>query len=50
VETTRRFFARAAAQLKKLQIYECFYHEIFNEVERQRPLEDLLQFLEGVKG
>jgi alpha-beta hydrolase superfamily lysophospholipase len=50
VETTRRFFARAAAQLKKLQIYEGFYHEIFNEVERQRPLEDLLQFLEGVKG
>lgn len=27
--------------------YDGFYHEIFNEVERRRPIEDLCQWLDG---
>ena len=41
-------FARATANgLVTFRRYDGFYHEIFNEVERQRPIEDLCQWLDG---
>lgn len=44
-------FARACSNgLVTFRRYDGLYHEIFNEVERQRPIEDLCRWLEGVVG
>ena len=44
---TRWFFERLASADKTLHVYEGFYHELHNEVERQRPLADLAGWLEA---
>ncbi len=46
VECTKQFFERAQATNKSLQIYEGYYHEIFNEVERDKVVADLKDWLE----
>jgi alpha-beta hydrolase superfamily lysophospholipase len=38
-------FERLGSPDKTLQVYEGFFHEVFNEVERERPVRDLLAWL-----
>ncbi|MBN2497513.1 MAG: lysophospholipase [Deltaproteobacteria bacterium] len=45
VQESRRFFESAGSSDKRLEIYEDFYHEIFNELGRDRPLSDLVDWL-----
>lgn len=40
------FAAAAPKNLMTFRRYDGFYHEIFNEVERRRPIEDLCRWLE----
>ncbi len=42
---TERFFARAASRQKQLLIYKESYHEIFNDIEREKVFSDLNKFL-----
>jgi len=46
VECTRRFFESARVEDKSLKIYEGYFHEIFNEVERAKVITDLKDWLE----
>jgi alpha-beta hydrolase superfamily lysophospholipase len=46
VNLTRNFFGAVPAAEKELKVYEGYYHEIFNEVERARVLNDLAFWLE----
>jgi acylglycerol lipase len=39
VDATRRVFERIGAADKELVIYEGFYHELFNEPEKQEVFE-----------
>jgi len=45
VETTRRFFEAATAGDKRLVVYEGFRHELFNEIERDRPIGEAIAWL-----
>ncbi|HTN50869.1 MAG TPA: lysophospholipase [Anaeromyxobacter sp.] len=45
VETTRRFVEEARATDKRLVVYEGFRHEIFNELERDRPIGEAVAWL-----
>lgn len=45
-EGSRAFYAAATVEDKTLRLYEDFYHEIFNEVDKARPLADLVAWLE----
>jgi alpha-beta hydrolase superfamily lysophospholipase len=45
VDATRRLFAGAGSQDKHLEVYEGYYHEIFNEVGKDRVLTDLTAWL-----
>jgi alpha-beta hydrolase superfamily lysophospholipase len=47
-EGSKRFFARLPAGLAHLHVYDGMYHEIFNELDPQRPLADLKAWLEQV--
>jgi alpha-beta hydrolase superfamily lysophospholipase len=42
---SRRFVESAASADKKVVVYEGFRHEIFNEVERERPLAEAVAWL-----
>ena len=42
---SRAFVEAASAQDKQLQVYEGFRHELFNEVDRDRPLGDAVAWL-----
>jgi alpha-beta hydrolase superfamily lysophospholipase len=44
-EGSKRFFAQLPAGMAQLHVYDGFYHEIFNEVEVQRPFADLGSWL-----
>jgi alpha-beta hydrolase superfamily lysophospholipase len=44
-EQARRVFGRIGSRDKRLEIYEGFFHEVFNETERERPLSDLTGWL-----
>ena len=44
-EGTKRFHADAASTDKTLRLYEGFYHETFNEPEKQRVLDDLAAWI-----
>lgn len=46
-EATREFYERAGAADKTLHVYDGFYHESLNEVERARPLADLAAWLDA---
>jgi alpha-beta hydrolase superfamily lysophospholipase len=45
VEVARRVFARIGSPDKRFETYEGFFHEVFNETERERPLGDLTGWL-----
>ena len=45
-ERTRALFARLGSHDKRLTAFEGFYHEVFNEPERQRVVADLLAWLD----
>jgi len=47
---SRRFFEAAAAPDKKLLIYEGFRHDLFNERGRERPLGDVVAWLQARAG
>jgi len=47
VDAAREFFAAAASTDKTMQVYDGFYHEIFNEIGRERVLGDLAAWLEA---
>jgi alpha-beta hydrolase superfamily lysophospholipase len=46
VADTHAFFQAAGSKDKLYNLYEGFFHEIFNEVERERVLNDLLGWLD----
>jgi alpha-beta hydrolase superfamily lysophospholipase len=41
----RRFFEAAGSSDKKLVVYQGFRHELFNELDRQRPLGEMVAWL-----
>jgi alpha-beta hydrolase superfamily lysophospholipase len=43
----RSFFADLAATDRALHVYDGFYHEIYNEIQRARPLADLAAWLQA---
>lgn len=43
---TRSFFESASTQNKQLKIYDSYYHDVFNEVGRERVIADLTDWLE----
>lgn len=45
-EGTRKFFEKVPARDKQLKIYKGFYHELFNEVERDKVFKDMEAWLE----
>lgn len=45
---TTNFYRKAGSKDKFLQIYDGFYHEIFNETNRHDPIEDLLAFIDHI--
>jgi alpha-beta hydrolase superfamily lysophospholipase len=45
-EGSKQFFAQLPPGLAQLHVYDGFYHEIFNEVEAERPYADLRTWLE----
>jgi alpha-beta hydrolase superfamily lysophospholipase len=45
VEETRRWYGEVRAADKGLEVYEGFRHEIFNEVERHRPIEVVVRWI-----
>lgn len=47
-EGSRQFFAQTPPGLAEMHIYDGMYHEIFNELDAQRPLRDLKTWLEEV--
>lgn len=44
-EAVKRLFPLVGAAQKRLILYEGFYHELFNEVDKERVFRDLLSFL-----
>jgi acylglycerol lipase len=46
-ERGRQVFERLGSMDKRLQVYEGLFHEVLNEVERERVLGDLLAWLSG---
>jgi alpha-beta hydrolase superfamily lysophospholipase len=47
---SRRFVEAACSTDKKFVVYEGFRHEIFNEVERQRPVDEAVAWLTARRG
>ena len=47
-EGSRRFFAQLPQGLAQMHVYDGMYHEIFNEIDAQRPFADLRAWLEQV--
>lgn len=45
---SKRFFARLPPELAQMHVYDDLYHEIFNELDAQRPFGDLRTWLEQV--
>lgn len=43
---SKRFFAQLPAGLAQLYAYDKFYHEIFNEIDAQRPFADMRVWLD----
>lgn len=42
---SEKFFNLINAKDKKIDIYDGFYHEIYNETQRQKPLQDMYDWL-----
>jgi alpha-beta hydrolase superfamily lysophospholipase len=47
-EGSKRFFAHLPEGLGQLHVYDGMYHEIFNEIDAQRPFADLRAWLERI--
>lgn len=47
-EVVKRLFPTVGSTTKRLICYEGFYHEIFNEVGKERVLRDLLDWLQSI--
>ena len=45
LEKTKQFYANLTLPDKQLKLYDGFYHEAFNEVEKERVFEDVEQWL-----
>jgi lysophospholipase len=48
-ETVERLFPAVGAKRKRLVVYPAFYHEILNEVDKERVFQDLLAWLRDVR-
>lgn len=44
-EGSKRFFSRLPHALSTMTVYDCLYHEVFNETDSQRPFTDLAAWL-----
>ena len=44
---SERLFKRVSSGDKELKLYEGLYHEILNEAEKERVLEDIVRWLDG---
>ncbi|MCL4558925.1 MAG: lysophospholipase [Deltaproteobacteria bacterium] len=44
-QSSRQFYEHAGSGDKTYRLYEGYYHEIFNEVDKQGPLSDMLEWL-----
>ncbi len=44
---SRNIFSKCASEDKKVREYEGFFHEIYNEIERDRPISDLIAWLDA---
>ena len=49
-ETTKRLFPLIGSNHKKLILYEGYYHEILNEVGREKVFQDILRWIESANG
>jgi alpha-beta hydrolase superfamily lysophospholipase len=47
-EGSRRFFMRQPEGLGQMHVYDGMYHEVFNEIDSQRPFADLRAWLERI--
>lgn len=45
---SRRFFANLPEGLVQMHVYEGFYHEVFNELDKERPFADLRDWLSQI--
>ncbi|MDB5919849.1 MAG: lysophospholipase [Massilia sp.] len=45
---SRQFFAHTPPGMAAMHVYDAMYHEIFNEIDVQRPLADLKRWVEEV--
>jgi alpha-beta hydrolase superfamily lysophospholipase len=45
---SRRFFAKLPEGLARMHVYEGFYHEVFNELDKERPFADLRDWLSQI--
>jgi len=45
-EATRAFFKKIPVEDKTLKIYDGFYHELFNEIGKERVFRDMEGWLE----
>ncbi len=46
-ETGKTWSHELASEDKEIKIYDGFYHEIYNETEREKPISDLIRWLES---
>ncbi len=44
-ETGKKWSSELASSQKEIKVYDGFYHEIYNEVEREKPISDLIAWL-----
>ncbi len=44
-ESSREFFEKAGSKDKTYKLYDGYYHEVYNEVEKQKPLSDMAEWL-----
>lgn len=44
-KSSREFFEKASSKDKTYKLYDGFYHEIFNEIDKQKPLSDMLEWI-----
>lgn len=49
-EASKQFFEEACSENKKCYIFEDMFHEIFNEVEKEKPLKQLAGWLKKMDG
>jgi alpha-beta hydrolase superfamily lysophospholipase len=48
VSVSEEFHSGAGSNEKRLIVYEGFYHEIFNELERERVFSDLIGWMNSI--